>query len=367
MADSVLVPYSLDDYFQSTPIGSLDKAIGNNIYGFNHRQVPNAAPSNKELAGYTFFVRPQLNMQSDNVRNIRQMAALLNQEPMSIQRMVRCVLDPRLQVGYTFKTNKIPSLDCPVVDPTNAFIPFLSNNLNSISGWPDITAPVCTSPPGLYNEAHSMVDGISRNFESWTADATFKNTSGDPILYLFYNWIYYMSYVFEGKLVPYLDFITENEIDYDTRIYRVLVDKNRNKVTKIMSTICFPISVPVSASGDFNKDRPFSEQNKDITIRFQCMGLEIYDDILIREFNDTGIIFCPDMADDKRDKSMTRVPDALGSIFNHRGIPRINPSTHELEWWVPSDLYAGRVNAFLKSGMLGAADYAIIDSAETGD
>ena len=175
MAGQVIVPHSLDDYFQSTPIGSIDKAIGNNLYGINHRQIASAVPSNKDLAGLTFFVRPQLNLQNDNIRNWRPFTPLLNNQSLSIQNFVRCTLDPRLIAGYKFNNNKIPPRKCVAVDNGNAFISILTNNINSISGWPDITVPNFTSVPGLFNEAHSMVDGLARNYEEFTVDASFRS------------------------------------------------------------------------------------------------------------------------------------------------------------------------------------------------
>jgi hypothetical protein len=352
MADTTIVPHSLDDYFQSTPLGSIDKAIGNNLYGINHRQTSTVVPSNKDMYGLTFFVKPQLNMQLDNIRNVRQFSALTTDNVRSIQQFAKCTLDPRLMAGYQFMNTSIPPIACPMVDPLNAFIPILTNNLNSISGWPDVIAPTHASKAGLYNEVHAMVDGITRNYETFDIDASFRNTRGDPILYLFYIWLHYSSFVFEGKLVPYLDFITENEIDYNTRIYRLVLDKDRNKVTKIAATgAAFPISLPTGSFFDYNSERPFNDQNKDITIRFKCMGVDYQDDITIKEFNQTVVIFNPAMADNNRARYMLRVDSALLPMFNNRGYPRINPDNYVLEWWVPIQMYNSRTSAFLSSGL----------------
>lgn len=352
MSKDSIVPFSLDDYFQSTPVGSIDKAIGNNLFGINHRQTPGAVPSNKDTYGLTFFVRPQLNMQADNIRNVRTMSPLLTNNILSIQNFVKCTLDPRLMHGYSFQDITVNGLQCPMVDNESAFIPILSNNVNTISGWPDVVAPTFTSKPGLYNETFSMVDGITRNYETFDIDASFRNTKGDPILYMFYIWLHYSSYVFEGKLVPYIDFITENEIDYNTRIYRLVLDKNKDKVTKIAATgAAFPISIPTGSFFDYNNEKPYNDQNKDITVRFRCMGVDYQDDILIKEFNETVMIFNRAMTDEMRPSYMYKVDKTLLSLFNNRGYPRINPETMELEWWVPNYLYEQRTLSFLKTNL----------------
>lgn len=348
-----VVHQSLDDYFQATPIGSVDKAVGNNLYGFNHRQVPGMVPSNKDTYGFTFFTRPQLNLQSPNLRNERRFYPMLTENELTMQRFVRTTLDPRLIHGYSFGKDKVPAISCPMVDNLNAFIPILTNNLNSISGWPDITAPAYTSKAGLYNEAWSIVDGLTRNYESFDIDASFRNTRGDPIMYLFYAWVHYQSLVFEGKLLPYVDFIVENEIDYNTRIYRLVLNNQKDTVTKIAATgAAFPISVPTGSFFDYNNDKPYNDQNKDITIRFRCLGVDLMDDILIHEFNQTVAVFNPAMADRG---SMIKVSKDVAAYFNHRGYPRINPDTYELEWWVDSGQYRTRTQAFKDAGLLEAS------------
>ncbi len=350
---SSILNLSLDDYFQSTPIGSINKAIGNNLYGINHRQVPNAVPSNKDNYGLTFFVRPQLNLQADNLRNLRKLSSLLTLSDNTMQRYVRCMLDPRLQVGYEFGQHKVQPISCSRCDPMNAFIPILSNNLNTISGWPDIVTPTYTSTPGLYNEVYSQVDGRVDNYESFDIDATFRNTRGDPIVYLISVWQTYMSAVFEGRLVPYPDFICENEIDYNTRIYRLVLDQHKDTVTKIAATgVSFPISDPSGAFFDYDKSKPFNDQNKDITIRFRSLGAIYHEDILVDEFNKTVQIFNPAMADGYRNSNMILIPKSIAHIFNHRGYPYIDPRTNKIEWYVTVDTYKQRAAAYLEHKLL---------------
>lgn len=366
MAQNDLI--SLDEFFQNMPIGSIERAIGNNLYGFNHRQVAAAVPMNKDQYGLTFFVRPQLNMKSGNIRANRRMYPLLTANPTSLQRFVRCTLDPRIMIG----TEGQQGLACPLVDNDQAFIPILTNNLNSLSGWPDLVSPTFTSKPGVYNEAYSQVDGISRNFESFDIDATFRNTKGDPIVFMFYIWLHYQSSVFEGNLVPYIDYLLENIIDYNTRIYRLVLDETRQFVKKIAATgAAFPISVPIGSFMDFSNEKPFNDQNKDITIRFRCMGAEYLDDILIKEFNDTVAIFNPAMAkvwDVKRSGvamnragSLVQVPPETLPYFNHRGYPWINPDNYRLEWWIPYKVYEAKSRSVYNQAAINATGLDSVD------
>lgn len=352
-----IVPYSLDDYFQTTPIGSLNRAIGNHLYGINHRQTPNAVPSNKDIYGYTFVVRPQLNFQSDNIRNVRQLSSLLNSVPSSIQAYVRCMLDPRIQTGYKLHKNSkasVPAFNNPFVDMQNPFIPVITNSLVSVSGWPDITPHIHTSPAGNYKQTHSMFDGISRNFEEFDLDLTFQNMRGDTLLYMFYCWLMYGSNVFEGKLVPYTDFMAEREIDYQTRVYRLDMDQHKRKVSKLCATlIATPYTCPMGSFFDYNRDKPFNDQNKEFTIRFKCNGVDYYDDILIWEFNQTVVQFNYAMADGVRESRMVQVPEYLLGLFNNRGYPRINPADSILEWWVSAELFSTKTQEFRDFGLLG--------------
>jgi hypothetical protein len=341
MADSI-IPHSLDDFLASQPIGSIDRAIGNNLYGINQAKTPAAVQSNKDEYGFTFFTRPQLNLQLDNLRQDRKFFPLMTTNDNSIPAFIRCTLDPRVQRGYYYLTGGRQQRysppqhpRCLLVDPNQAFIPVLTNNLTKMSGWPDLSSNSFNSKPGLYKETYTQFDDISEYYEPYDLDATFRNTQGDPILYLIYIWYLYQSMVFAGTLLPYMDFIKENSIDYNTRIYRLVMDSNRKYVTKITACgVAHVGSIPIGSMFDFNIDQPYNDQNKEFSIRFHCIGAQYFDDILVKEFNRTTEIFNVSMRDKYRDESMVKVPRELLGYFKNRGYPRIDPSTYELEWYV---------------------------------
>lgn len=375
-----VVRYSLDDYFKSTNLGSIEQAIGNNLYGINHRQIAGAVPINKDVYGLTFFVKPQLNLRHNNIANVRTLYTLLSEQVTSIQRYTRLTLDPRLNYrldsprrdgaiivpedGITGNARTdLASLAAPLNDPLQAFIPVLSNNLQNISGWPDLSLPTFTSDAGTYGEMYSMGDGTLLNFGVYDIDATFRNTKGNPIMYMFQIWEQYISLVHEGMLMPYMDMVVENEIDYNTRIYRITLDVTRKYVTNIAACgAAIPVSVPTGVVFDYSSDKPYSDQTKDITIRFKCMGAEYNDPILVYEFNQTTVQFNPHMDDSRRNLDMTKIHPLFLVHFNNRGYPRINPSTYELEWWVSRESYITKLKTMYGTGLMNDDQVSVYTS-----
>ncbi len=368
-SNEFVIDRSLDSILESLPIGSVQRAIANNLYGINFRQTGNPVPRSKNHNGFVFFTRPQLNLSTLNITNYRGFYNLLSQNKASYQRFTRCMLDPRM--GATGALDVSPGIVSPFVDRFNPFISTLTNNALTGSGWPDITVPVHTSEAGLYGEEHSMVDGVTNNFEAFDLDFVFKNTKGNPLIYMFYIWVKYQSLVTEGILNPYMDMITENEIDYNTRAYRIVLDTQKRYVTDIACTgASFPTNVPTGNLFDYNSEAPYITRNGEINIRFRSNGFMAFEDIIKFWFNKTVGIFNPDMRkllqydmdgspfDDSvaRENTSTvyRVPgcayvkipfllnlasdvDGINNRLlsvNHKAIPYINLHTNELEWWV---------------------------------
>lgn len=323
---------AIDKVLQTTGIGTVSNALGNTFYGINHRQKPGSISIKKDYFGLTFFTRPRMNLTTENLQQVRTMLQLLTNKSESIQRIIRCLLDPELaKDGVTSSA---------LVDAQQAFIPVLTNNLISMSGWPDMRAPVHTYQEGLYKESMTIVDGISDIYSTYDITANFRNLPGNPITLMFLYWIRYMSYVFEGRLIPYFEHILFREVDYNTRIYRVTLDDTRQYVKNIAACgAAVPINAPIGAMFDFESDHPINSSGDQVSINFTCTGALYEDDILINEFNRTGVMFNDLMGDKYRESNYTKVPiDAL-NIFNYRGYPRIDDETRQLEWWVDNNEY----------------------------
>jgi hypothetical protein len=355
----------LERVYNSTPLGPLPSNIVNTVYGINHRQTQLALPFNRDGYGLTFFTRPRMNLTTNNLRFVRQMYPLLNTEPRSIQRIIRTSLDPLIAYGSDPRNKEIKS---PYVDDLNMFIPLLTNLCLTISGWPDFVVDTRTTPEGHYREAHSMVDSSVEIKNTYELSASFRNIPNNPVTLLFYFWLFYMSKVFEGEMIPYGSSLYECEIDYNTRIYRLILDPSKRYVQHILSTgAAFPLNSPVGALGNFDSTQPFNDANDNVNIRFQCIGMDYNDPIQITEFNQAVAEMNPGMSDATRDEYYIQIPYQVLSFFNMRGYPRIEPSTMELQWYVSYSMfksYAGQLADV--SNINGMRNLAFLDYISPG-
>lgn len=358
----------LERVFLSTPLGPLSSNLVNTMYGINHRQTPLALPFNRDVSGLTLFTRPRLNLTTDNVRFVRQMYPLLNTEPRSIQRIIRCTLDPLIAFGSDPRNKEIKS---PYVDDLNVFIPMLTNLCQTVSGWPDYVVDTRTTPEGHYRESHSMIDSSIEIKNTYELSASFRNVPNNPITLLFYFWLFYAAKAFEGELIPYGSSLYELEIDYNTRIYQLTLDPTRRYIQHLHSTgASFPLNAPVGAIGNYDHSQPFNDASDNVNIRFQCIGMEYNDPRQIEDFNNAVIEMNPGMSDENRDNYYIKIPYQILSFFNMRGYPRIGRNM-ELEWYVSYSMFQSYAQQIADiSSMNGMRDTSFlkyISSGQTDD
>lgn len=326
----------IDRVSRQSGLGDLSSAVANNLLGFNHRGMGSPIPSNKDGYGLTFFTRPFLNLSYDNISQVRKLTPLLNQQSQTYQRIIRTLLDPigaRPDFGSKGAQTRL-------VDTYSPFIPLLSNNIMSMSGWPDIAMDTYTSKPGIQREAWSMADGTSKLYETFDIQVSFRNIEGDPITLLFSTWLHYISGVYDGSLMPYPEFIMENRIDYQTRIYRLVLDPTKQFVQKIACCgAAFPIANSIGAAFNFSADKVFNSDSDQINVPFKCIGADYNDPVIIEEFNEVGRMANRDLRSPSASGYVKLRPREL-TFFNYHGYPQINPDTFQLEWWVPGDVYA---------------------------
>jgi len=328
-------------------MGQVSKTLGNTLYGLNNQpQIGEALSANQLQQGMAFFTRPQLNLTSKNIRNSRELLNLITNKKESISRYIRCSLDPRLAKlgeitgevtldGAGKPTKNYTKISTPLVQENQAFIPVLSNRLTTLTGWPDRVFPSFTSEEGLYKQVYSQIDGSARIYGKVELNATFADLQGSPILRMMDIWGLYSTLVFEGIIAPYPDFWVEDEIDYNVRIFRILLNTSGNKVAMIASSgPGFIDSIGIGSTFDFNRSAQILDQGEDVTVKFAVHGITYNDPVLLLEFNQTVEIHQPGMKDANRDQEMEKINPNVLRYFNYAGYPRINLNTLEFEHWI---------------------------------
>lgn len=348
-------PRHIDDYLnvirRNVGQANLNKQASDTFFGLNITQRNASLPPNTENHGYVFFTRPLMNMSYDNLVVDRVLSSLLASDVESVQRKIRAYFDPR------HPSPDWSNFEAKGVDNKQAFIPLLTNNIISLSGWPDFTLNTRTDPPGLYREAYSYVDDIPYNYETNDVVATFRNLTGDPITYMMLMWGWYMALAYEGRIMPYPDLLALNEIDYHTRIYRLVMDRTRTYVSRIAACgAAYPITAPVGNIFNFEGDgsqSPFSNVDDQVSINFRYMGFTYYDNLLVYEFNTTVEEFNRDMSDDNRSRNMVKLQNYEKNYFQRYAYARINEHTLELEWWVDKAYYEHHMEAVTRGYGVG--------------
>lgn len=367
------VNMSLDNYMDNyTAIGKDSSSITKILGGFNHRNLAHAVPSNKQSQGLAFFTRPQLALHKENLLRDPIFANLLNTNKFSIHRYIRCTLDPRLaysktgsalfsryignldarnEKGAKFKWGSLEDEDltCPLINNDLLFTPLLTNSLESMSGWPDEQLPYYSSKPNVRGGLVMCADGDTEINGEFDISCTFTNTQDSPILLLLYYWIRYCANVVKGTMLPYPDILYGNELDYTTRIYRLVLDQTNTYVTMIAACgAAFPNATDIGKYFNFDNKKPYGELNRSITVNFKCIGARYFAPRLIDEFNKSTCIGQPNLLHLRlhylnssyslpKDFNMSKIPYNLLEMFNFTGYPFINYYTLELEWWVEND------------------------------
>lgn len=338
-SESELIRAEIDKISRGTGLGPLSDAYGHMLYGINHRGLGNPINQNQDNSGIVFFTRTDLNLSYDNLATRRTfMPYASNNIEHTLQRYCRVALDPRGAVRYRIQT--------PLFNNRAWFIPLLTNNLLSLTGWPDRTSHVFTSKPGVRKEVFSMLNGLFQYHGEFSLVGNFRNVQGNPIPSLMSLWQEYAEAAFLGEVMPYPHNVVENRVDSHTRIYILILDPGRRYVQTIASTLCVPTVDPTGSRLDFTADETFMQNSSQQNYNFLCNGLEVNDPILIREFNRRATRFDPGMeitsmtaTDLKVRGDYFQLRGNEMKIGNYKGIPLIHPLSHELMWFVTRSEY----------------------------
>lgn len=333
-----------DDILSISGLGPLDSAITANFWGNRRGGQAIPAPLPQENVGLTFFTKPRLKLTDDNILG-NTLSLLANDNTRSMARAIRAFLDPYTGGSTTATATTIKGMGMQVyksdlVDPLNPFITILGNNLISMTGFPDSDLNTYTAPEGVFHETWTMADDVITLFGRYDLNCTFRNMYGDPIGTMMYLWLYYMSAVYVGDIYPYIDSIIDNEIDYQTRIYRFVLDPSRTRVVRMYCCgAAFPTAANTGANFNYTEGKHLIDESNEYSVNFTCTGALYYDPRVLKWFNKTVTNFNPNMVDGVRETAYKKIPYEKLRTMDNIGYPRINPSNMDMEWWVSPAIY----------------------------
>lgn len=320
----------IDAIYRGNGFSRFHSALTSSLYGIDISGTPTPAQQTNEQYGLTFFTRPMLKLSYDNITADRSFNPMLTKERLSAAAYVQTILDP------------LGNHECPLVDPNNPFIPLLSNTLQTLAGWQDPILDTYTSPSGRVREQYSIGDSSNKVHQVYSLSASFRNVRGNVLGYLFHIWQTYISNVYEGIMDPYPIMMARNIIDYQTRIYRLVLDPTRTFVEEIVSCYaCFPLSNNAGTRANYNQAEVV---NRDVDLynqTFQAIGATYYDPVSLYEFNTASTaLMAADFRDPKvRESKFRCLYPVEYKAFSYRAYPWIDPETSRLLWWVTKETH----------------------------
>jgi len=333
---------------KNSTLGSQEQSITDKLYGIGMNETLEHMPINEDVSGFTFFVKPQLNLSTDNIKIHNKLAQLLTKDD-GVHRFVRCTLDPHLYYEDVVNGKKVPGIKSGLVDHKLPFISVLSNTLESISGWPDPVLPVYISPAGVRKEQYGFADGVRDILNNYSLDMNNRNISQDPITLLFDMWETYMAATFaDDNVAPYPDFIVNREYDFNTRVYRFILGMDGRSIRKTgLTGASLPVNVSMGKFFDFTRDTSLRSQSASINTKLESFGALYNEYEYMLSFNHTVAGFNPEAAKIVFNRlpyvenpaavsgsNLVRVPTSLYSDFKYRMIPIIDLGKMTLDFYI---------------------------------
>lgn len=278
-------------------------------------------PNNKEISGFVFITRPELNFSTTSLKQDRILSMLNTLDPSSMAFAVRCLLDTK------FCKNHLEAAEsCRLIDQRSPFILPLTNCLTGISGWPDYILDTETTEGGFFSEDLTFAKGSDELNKTYELTLTFRDLQGGVILSLLYLWIRTIGLMTKGRLMPYPDFIRHNRLCYTSSIYCFTLDPSLHCISKwAKATGCFPVSSPIGSVFNFNEGENTILASQNLSIPFTTNHISYMDPMILHEFNMITERFHPELANiGKTDRTSSLMEVSRIADFNYIGLPHID-------------------------------------------
>jgi hypothetical protein len=283
-----------------------------------------------EHAGFVFVTRPRCNMMSSNIKADRVLALLNTLDPQTVNAAIRHMLDTELNKVYPGRI--IYDVDMSMFNPENPFIPVLTNNLDTLSGWPDVVVETESTEGGFYGENITYPKGHDQLSRDYELSATFKDMQGNLLAMLLMMWNRWIWTTCLGLTSLYRRDIIKRRMGFSSSIYRFVLDSGKKSIVKwAKATGCYPKIMPIGSFFNYDRNNHAFEPIRDISTSFVVAGkVDYMDPIVLLEFNTLVKRYCPNI------ESYVILNREEQQEYGIYAIPYINltDGSNELQWRV---------------------------------
>jgi hypothetical protein len=305
---------------------------------------PVMMPLSNNTIGLMFITRPQLNLTDDNIKRSERLISLYGVSPNSIGAYIRSMLDERYgnSIYCPFINNKLPWITC------------LTEYLKISTGFSDLQAKIDTSEPGLREQVYQRVASKIEENGQYTMTQTYNNPAPGVIPELFRIWGDYYSEVRSGdrQCYPRDKYLMGNRIDYDCRIYHLIMNKDTEYLEHIFATIqSIPSTYPAGsiANIDNTSNSLRGEGQDDFSIQFSSVGMRFNEWGLIQSFNEHQYMYNPALKPGSRESNYRELKTEEYIAYGYAAYPLLLPKINEdkslgsvnnkrtgikMTWWV---------------------------------
>lgn len=325
------VPEYLDYAFSENGGPGYQSALVNMLRGIRILGPGNQlAPIPDDTIGLAFVTRPLLNLSDENVMKHPQLAPLYEPQKNTLMAYLKGLLDPvwgRANSGLS-----------DILDPLYPWMAPLTNCLKVSSGFPDLSLAMGKSNPGFRKEVYQFVNGVLKVNYDFDMRQSYYTPKPNILPYLFEAWVHYIEAVKLGDegMEPYPAALRENYIDYDCRIYHMILNKNMRNIEWLFCNAgCVPTTFPSGAFSTIDRTQnTLRGQGQDeLEINFSSVGFRFGNIRIADMFNRTTLYFNPGMHPSVRLSNYRQLSVAEYFGGGYSAYPWINIDSMELEYW----------------------------------
>lgn len=306
---------------------------------------PAMMPMADNTIGLSLVTRPQLNLSDDNISRSEKLVSLYGASQYSVGAYVRGMLDERWGAANSpiGLNNQFP------------FIPVLTEYLKTSTGFDDLQISIDTSEPGLRQQVYQRVASKLESNGVFTIQQSYYNPKPSVIQALFQYWEDYISEVTSGdrQVGPRDWYLMGNRIDYDCRIYHLIMNKDTEFLEHIFATVqSIPVTYPAGSIANIDNTSTTlrGEGQDDFTVQFSSAGMRMDEWGLLQAFNEHSFNYNKGLRPENRARYYRELKSDEYIPYNYGAYPLLLPRTAEIKgeggrtiartgikltWWVP--------------------------------